>query len=111
MIASCHARVVRAALLLLLFALPASAETQPLSCPDDAESCELELEGKLTYSKRDRLAKWDNLRIASKGLIVHASINIPHRTRLKLKVGTRYRFKVAAHKPFGARDLWVVDAR
>lgn len=48
---------------------------------------------------------------ASEWLVVHASINIPHRTRLKLEVGRRYRFKVAAHKPFGAGDLWIVAAR
>lgn len=109
--------------LLLLVALVNGAEarpaanphTQALACPNDADTCELAIAGKLAYSRRDTLAKWDNLRISTvidgKRMLVYASINIPHRTRLQLKVGTRYRFKIAAHKPFGAGELWVIDAR
>ena len=92
-------------------AFSAAAHAEPLSCPDAAESCELEISGKLTYAKRDRLAKWDNLRISTKNGVVKASINIPHRTRLKLKVGTRYRFTVAARTPFGPHEVWVINAR
>lgn len=101
--------------LLLLAAVATVADARPtaqtLTCPPDADSCDLEIDGKLTYSKRDRLAKWDNLRIATKGTVIYASINIPHRTRLKLKAGKRYRFKIGTRKPFGATDLWVIDAR
>ena len=93
----------------------ARPEAQALACPDDAEDCELEVTGKLVYSRRDPAAKWDNLRISTvmdrKPILLHASINIPHRTRLKLKEGTRYRFKIAARRPFGAGELWVIDAR
>lgn len=89
----------------------ATAHAEPLACPDAVDSCELEITGKLTYAKRDRLAKWDNLRISTRNGVVKASINIPHRTRLKLKVGTRYRFTVAARTPFGPRELWVINAR
>lgn len=88
--------------------------TQPLTCPDDAESCELDLVGKLVHAKRGEHAKWDDLRVSTvvdrRRRLVHASINIPHRQRLKLQTGARYRFKVAGRKPFGARDLWVVEA-
>lgn len=88
---------------------------QALACPDDADECELELTGTLTSSRRDRLAKWDNLQISTvvdgKRTRVYASINIPHRRRLKLQVGTRYRFKLGARTPFGAHDLWVIDAK
>lgn len=90
-------------------------QTQALTCPSDTDSCELDIAGKLLYVQRDTLAKWDNLRISTvvdgKHVLVYASVNIPHRTRLKLKSGTRYRFKIAAHKPFGAGDLWVIDAK
>jgi hypothetical protein len=88
--------------------------TQALTCPDDADTCDLETAGTLVYSQRDVHAKWDNLRIASvvdgKRVLVYASVNIPNRTRLKLETNTRYRFKISARKPFGARDLWVMDA-
>lgn len=110
--------------LLLVMAVATATEAQPaasptpsptLTCPDDATECELDIVGELVYSRRDRLAKWDNLRISTvvsgKRTLVHASINIPHRTRLRLKPGTRYRFQIAAHSPFGARDLWIINAR
>jgi hypothetical protein len=90
-------------------------KTQPLSCPSGADACDLEVEGTLVYSKRDRLAKWDNLRISTelggKRITIYGSINIPHRTRLKLKVGTMYRFTIAGRKPFGGGDLWVTNAK
>jgi hypothetical protein len=93
----------------------AAPETQVLTCPNDADSCELDIAGKLVYSRRGELAKWNDLRISTildgKRTLVYASINIPHRARLRLKAGTRYRFKVAAHKPFGALDLWVIEAK
>jgi hypothetical protein len=82
---------------------------------NDADSCDLFITGTLMYTKRDPLAKWDNLRISTiierNRVLLHASINIPHRERLKLKAGTRYRFTIGAHKPFGARELWVIDAK
>jgi hypothetical protein len=111
-----HRLLVVAVLVARAEARPAlKPDTQPLICPGDAESCELAIEGTLAYSKRDTLAKWDNLRIATKQdgkrTVVYGSINIPHRTQLKLKVGTRYRFTIAGRKPFGASDLWVVDAK
>lgn len=94
---------------------PAGPEAQALTCPNAADTCDLDVAGKLVHARRDALAKWDNLRISTvvdgKRTLVYASINIPHRTRLKLKAGTRYRFKIAARKPFGAGDLWVIDAR
>lgn len=108
-------------LLVLAFASVAEArpavapQTQPLVCPDDAESCELAITGTLTSARRDAAAKWDNLRISTtlggKRTLLYASINIPHRTRLRLKAGTRYRFRIAARKPFGAGELWVIGAR
>jgi hypothetical protein len=106
--------------LLLITAFATVAEARPApspstTCPNDADSCELDIAGELVYTRRDELAKWDNLRISTivdgKNTLVYASINIPNRTRLVLKAGTRYRFKIAAHKPFGARDLWVIDAK
>jgi hypothetical protein len=88
--------------------------TQALTCPNDAETCELDTAGTLVYSQRDEHAKWDNLRISTvvdgKRVVVYASVNIPNRTRLKLKTNTRYRFKISARKPFGGRDLWLTDA-
>jgi hypothetical protein len=108
-------------LLLAAFATVAEArpaadpQTQALMCPADVDTCDLAIAGKLVYTRRDALAKWDNLKISAvverKATLVYASINIPHRTRLKLKAGTRYRFKIAARKPFGAGDLWVIDAK
>jgi hypothetical protein len=93
----------------------ASPTTQALTCPKDAEACDLDIVGTLISSRRDALAKWDNLEVSavidSKRVVVYASINIPNRARLKLKAGTRYRFQMAAHKLFGAGDLWVVDAK
>lgn len=86
-----------------------------LACPAGADECDVAIDGTLIYSKRDPLAKWDNLRIQTtqdgKRLVVYGSINIPNRTRLKLKVGTRYRFSISGRKPFGAHDLWVTDAK
>lgn len=103
------------ALVLTAPATAAPPEAQALTCPDDADDCELELTATLTSSRRDRHAKWDNLQFATvvdgKRTRVFASINIPHRKRLKLQVGTRYRVRVAAHRPFGAHDLWVIDAK
>lgn len=108
---------MRSLVLALALTAPATAappEVQALTCPDDADNCELELTATLTSSRRDPLAKWDNLQFATvvdgKRKRVFASINIPHRKRLKLQVGTRYRIRLAAHKPFGAHDLWVIDA-
>jgi hypothetical protein len=87
----------------------------PIACADDAESCELKITGTLVYARRDRMAKWDNLGISTvvggKRTLVKASINIPHRTRLRLKPQTRYRFTIAARAPYGAGELWVIDAR
>jgi hypothetical protein len=113
-----HASMMR--LLLVVAALVTVAhadprvESQPLACPNNDETCELAIEGKLVFAKRSVHAKWDNLEIATmrdgKDAVVHASINIPHRTRLKLKTGARYRFQIAASKPFGAGDLWVIGA-
>jgi hypothetical protein len=108
--------LVLASAMTLAHAEPAAApETQALTCPNDADSCELDIAGKLVYSRRGELAKWNDLRISTmldgKRTLMYASINIPHRTRLKLRAGTRYRFKIAARKPFGALDLWVFDAK
>jgi hypothetical protein len=113
----CHTRGMRF-LLLLAFVTVAEARpargpvTQPLTCPSAADTCELDIAGTLVYSRRDPLAKWDNLRISPrKDELIYASINIPNRTRLKLVEGKRYTFKIRAHSPFGAGDLWVIDAK
>lgn len=106
-------------LLLVAFATVAEARPsqspQPLTCPNAGDECELDVEGKLVHAKRDPLAKWDNLRISTvirgKPTLLLASINIPHRTRLKLKPGMRYRFTLAARTPFDAGSLWVIDAK
>ena len=113
--------MVRRVLLVLLLVAQAEArpaigpKTQPLSCPGGADKCELDVEGTLVYAKRDKLAKWDNLRISTElngaRVVLYGSINIPNRTRLKLKVGTVYRFTIAGHKPFGGSDLWVTGAK
>ena len=113
--------VIRRVLLLVLLVAQAEArpavgpKTQPLSCPGGADRCELDIEGTLVYSKRDKLAKWDNLRISTEldgeRVVLYSSINIPNRTRLKLKVGTVYRFTISGKKPFGGGDLWVINAK
>ena len=112
---------MRVALVLLVLVATAEArpvvgpKTQPLSCPGGADSCDLDVEGTLVYSKRDKLAKWDNLRISTeldgKRTVLYGSINIPNRTRLKLKVDTVYRFTISGKKPFGGGDLWVTNAK
>jgi hypothetical protein len=88
--------------LVLLVAL-----AQAPACPDGAESCELEIEGTLVSSRRNEHAKWDDLRISTGDEVIAASVNIPNRTRLKLKATRRYRFKVAVD----SRDVWVIDAK
>jgi hypothetical protein len=116
MLAPMRAMLVLAVLVATAEARPAvGPNTQPLSCPGGAETCELDIEGTLVYSKRDKLAKWDNLRISTeqdgKRLVIYGSINIPNRTRLKLKVGTVYRFTISGRRPFGGGDLWVTNAK
>jgi len=95
----------------LVLLLSTVAFAQAVTCPDAGDSWELEVEGKLVSSKRSEFAKWDELRIAVDGGVVDASVNIPNRTRLKLKPAKRYRFKIAANAPFGAHELWVIDAK
>jgi len=88
------------------------ALAQAPACPDGAESCELEIEGTLVSSRRNEHAKWDDLRISTGDeRLIDAMINIPNRTRLKLKAKRRYRFIISAHAPFGAQDLAVIDAK
>ena len=107
-------------LLLVAMLQVAHADSRPptrqaLSCPDGKTECDLVLVGFVHV--HDQHVKWDTIKLVGTGdgkrlpKSVFASINIPHRRRLALKPQRRYRVVVAANAPFGADDLWIIDAK